>query len=327
MARLTPVSAREAARIAADFGLTFVGLTEVDGGSVNSNFRLETAEGAWFLRVFEEQDADGAARELALLRELAERGVPTTLPPRRLDGLEVSSIGGKPAAIYPWFRGEMVCTQAATPARCEQVAAALAQVHLVSAELPHAPLGRFEPEHLWERLARVRRSKRADLLSAVERAEAALERVEAMRSAELPSGLIHGDLFRDNVLWQGQRLAALLDFESACHGRFVFDLMVLIHAWCFTHQFELDRVAAVLRGYQWVRPLSDAERAALTTEGELAALRFVCTRLTDYSLRQSALPSGELQPPLRDFRRFFARLEALQGAAMQRALSSESSHA
>jgi homoserine kinase type II len=123
-----------------------------------------------------------------------------------------------------------------------------------------------------------------------------------------PRGVIHSDLFRDNVLWaKDGQLAALLDFESACEGAFAYDVMVTICAWCYSSRFETELVEAFLRGYHAVRPIQGAEVAALKVEGAVGCLRFATTRITDFSLR--AAPG---QPPVRDYRRFLARLSAIE---------------
>jgi homoserine kinase type II len=137
-----------------------------------------------------------------------------------------------------------------------------------------------------------------------------------LRDSSLPSGIIHGDLFRDNVLWANGAIASLLDFESASRGTFVYDLMVCIEAWCFTERFETARVAALLSGYQRKRPLSPAEIQALETEGALVALRFATTRITDFSLR--AAPG---EKPKRDYRRFIERLSQIEAGALREAIS------
>ena len=149
-----------------------------------------------------------------------------------------------------------------------------------------------------------------------------LEHHAARSPSSLPSGLIHGDLFRDNVLWQevsdgtsstadNPTLLALLDFESASAGVFIYDVMVCVHAWCYGSGFDLSLVRALLRGYGQERALEPEERAGLVHQGALAALRFATTRLTDFSLRA---PPG--QPPARDFRRFLQRLEALESGVL-----------
>ena len=120
--------------------------------------------------------------------------------------------------------------------------------------------------------------------------------------------MIHQDLFRDKVLWtQSGQLLALLDFESVCEGAFAYDVMVTICAWCYTTRFEAELVDALLRGYHRVRAITGSEVEALKIEGAVGCLRFATTRITDFSLRA---PPG--QPPVRDYRRFLARLSSIE---------------
>jgi homoserine kinase type II len=116
---------------------------------------------------------------------------------------------------------------------------------------------------------------------------------------------VHGDLFRDNVLWKDGRVRALLDFESASHESYPFDLMVTLLAWCFGDRLEPALARAMAQGYARVRPLPEAEAARLHDEGSFAALRFSVTRITDFELRPRGLGV------FKDFRRFVARAEAL----------------
>jgi homoserine kinase type II len=137
------------------------------------------------------------------------------------------------------------------------------------------------------------------------------------RDQSLPRGICHGDLFRDNVLWQGPRLSALLDFESVAWGNFAYDLMVTALAWCYRDALVTENVQALFAGYGSVRSLSPAERAALPVEGVIACLRFATSRITDFELRASA---GS--PPARDFRRFLSRITAIEQGAFAPAWSS-----
>jgi homoserine kinase type II len=118
------------------------------------------------------------------------------------------------------------------------------------------------------------------------------------------------------VLFENGRFVALLDFESAFHGPFVYDLMVTIAAWCYRDAFELAHARALVEGYAALRPLSAAERAAARVEGALACLRFATSRITDFELR-----TAPGTPPARDFRRFLARLTAITSGALDPALA------
>jgi homoserine kinase type II len=315
MARLTPLSRAEGASIGREHGLEVSDVVSLEAGSVNSNFRLATTDGGrYFLRIYEEQGAEGAARELALLGALSRAGVATTLPLARLDG-GLSFHAGKPVAVYPWIEGEILCQKQVTPRHCEEVGRALAALHLATPGLGALPRGRFGVVDVMARLDRVEAA--GERFAPVARAiRGRLESYRSRRDADLPRGIIHGDLFRDNVLWQGDSIAALIDFESASEGSFVFDIMVTIEAWCYGEAFELPLVQAFIQGYHRARPLSPQELDAFVVEGGIAALRFATTRITDFSMR--AAP-GQL--PSRDYRRFLRRLDDLEGGALSAALA------
>lgn len=318
MAFLTDLDLPAAQRLGRCYDLDIVSCSPLAAGSVNSNFELRTSDrDRYFARVYEEQGAEGAERELRLLGELAAVGVPTTPPPRRTDGGFVSEHLGKPVALYPWVDGDLLCTEAALPTRCRAVGRALARVHLATAELSEVAPGRFDPVQLEERLDFIMAKGRAEHVGAAHRVRELLRTWLPRRDPSLPQGLTHGDLFRDNVIWdreapeEAPRIAALIDFESACRGAFAYDLMVTVLAWCFRSDFDLERVRALLEGYQEVRPLTADERENLAIEGIVGCLRFATTRITDFSMR--AAPG---KPPLRDYNRFLQRLDALAGGCL-----------
>jgi homoserine kinase type II len=319
MACLTPLSLTEAQRVGAEYGLSITRVWPLDAGSVNSNFRFECAGGEQvFGRLYEEQGAVGAEAEIRLLHELAELGVPTTAPLKRLDGNLVGSVGAKPFALYPWVNGEWLCHQRLLPVHCRALGTALAQVHLATPHLSNVADGRFGMPQIRERLVYVKATA-PQFAADAERIEARIDQYEAERDRSLPTGLVHGDLFRDNALWrtdadgnpQNPTLAALIDFESASRGVFVYDLMVCVLSWCFTSTLERARVHALLDGYEALRPLSAAERAATTVEGKAVCLRFATTRITDFAMRTAV--GGT---PKRDYKRFLLRYEALERGAM-----------
>jgi homoserine kinase type II len=332
MAVLTAITEDEARALVAAYGLD--GLRAIDGipaGSVNSNFALHVAAppsglspgsrtqaapndkspetARFFLRIYEEQDKPGAERETAMLEHLAKAGVPTPAPLRRTDGSFVSIVSDKPAALFPWRDGQMRCQAGVTREDAKLVGAALARVHLAGADLV-AHRGRFEFEHLMVRLDQIARSGSVRFERLVPSLRAALERAHQERDSGIPTGLIHSDLFRDNVLWDASgRVAALLDFESACRGTFAYDLMVCVLSWCVGDDLDAHLAQAMREGYEEVRPLSEPELGGLLAEGSFAALRFAITRITDYALREGA----EGPRVVKDWRRFLIRFEKLQG--------------
>ncbi|MGH7297124.1 MAG: homoserine kinase, partial [Polyangiaceae bacterium] len=252
MAVITAIDDADARGLVEVYGLGGLRAVEgIAGGSVNSNFALVTTEqGRVFLRLYEEQDDAGAARETAMLERLAAAGVPTPPPLRRLDGATVSRCRGKPAALFPWRDGTMRCQAGVTPRDTAEVGAALGRLHVVGAGgTPVA--GRFGVEALRLRLDRIEAAGHPDLSPRVPSLRAALEDTHRARDPSLPGGLIHGDLFRDNVLWgAGGDLSALLDFESACEGTYAYDLMVTVLSWCFGDDLDGRLAAAMREGYE-----------------------------------------------------------------------------
>ena len=281
----------------------------VPAGSVNSNFAVETASARYFLRVYEEQDRAGAEAEARLLTSLADRGVSTPKPVARKDGGVISDVRGKPAALFPWISGSIRCQESVSPEDAEKVGAALARVHTAGEGLPRGA-GRFNEADLRARLVRIAAADDRELAAQAAPLGASLDRWTRARKS-LRRGLIHGDLFRDNVLWSDAGdVAALLDFESASDGVLAYDLMVTILAWCVTDDLELELAQAMARGYTSVRKLDEAEKAGLVAEGCLAAVRFSITRITDYAMR------GEVGPRVvKDYRRFLLRLRRLEKIA------------
>lgn len=320
MALLTALSLRDAQRLAREFGLEAATVEPLSAGSVNSNFALTTTDGRrFFARLYEEQERRGALAELTLVAELARAGVPVVECLPRLDGGGVGDLAGKPFAVFPWLEGEILCQGRVTASACETLGAALARVHLTTPRVARPSAGRFRIEDLRERLDRVEREGHVAYAADVAYIRERFAHYEGERRRSVaPHGVIHSDLFRDNVLWtkQGQ-LLALLDFESACYGAFAYDVMVTVCAWCFGSDFELPLVQALLRGYHAVRPIRGEEVAALKVEGGVACLRFATTRITDFSLR--AAPG---QPPLRDYQRFLQRLRRMESGALDACISS-----
>jgi homoserine kinase type II len=281
-------------------------VTGIPAGSVNSNYALETTLGGRvFLRVYEEQDEAGARAEAALLRTLAARAVKTPPPVLRTDGEALSSIAGKPAALFPWIEGGMRCQASVTTEDARRVGAELARVHVAGVGLA-VGAGRFTYDDLLLRVERIAQA-RADLAAEAAPLERRLRDWMARRQ-DLPQGLVHGDLFRDNVLWSPDgEIVALLDFESASHGVYAYDLMVTVLSWCFGDGLDTGLARAIVAGYCEVRTLEERERRGLLAEGCLAALRFTITRITDYAMKEGIGPRV-----LKDWRRFARRYEALE---------------
>jgi homoserine kinase type II len=324
MAAYTRLARETAISLGSQFGLDVAAASPVPAGAVNSNYRLTLVNGeSVFARIYEEQDQGGAEGEARLIDHLAGRGVTTPRPLPRSDGrgftflLESSEslsecgqshrTGVRPVAIFPWINGQTLCQASVTEAVTREVGVQLARVHLAAAGFREPRPGRFEVEDIRARLTCIASSEDELLRTLAPRIALRLDRASADRDASLPGGIIHGDLFRDNVLWEKGVPVALLDFESASHGPWIYDLMVTALAWCFADDLELHLVRALFSGYRQVREPSMREITSLATEGCIAALRFTVTRITDFNLRR-----GIGERVTKDWRRFWARHERLR---------------
>jgi homoserine kinase type II len=172
--------------------------------------------------------------------------------------------------------------------------------------------GRFRTEDLYARMPRIAAASDPEIAAMADELPRELERWSRARVADVPQGIVHGDLFRDNVLFkcaEGEghdEIVALLDFESASDGRFVYDLAVTVLAWCMGDAFEPELARAIVEGYESVRALEDREREGLRAELSIAALRFTTTRITDYALR-----GGEGRV-MKDWKRFLRRFREVE---------------
>lgn len=262
------------------------GAVGIEAGTVNSSFALDLDGVRHFLRIYEEQGEAGARSEAALLLHLAEHGVATPAPVRARDGELVRILAGKPAVLFPWVEGTMLCQKSVTEGVASAVGAALARVHRVGAPAGAAlGPGRFGPSDLLARCVRVDRSSDREAAAEGGPLRALLEASAEARRADVPVGLVHGDLFRDNVLWHRGSIAALLDFESAHLGPFAYDIAVTILSWAFDDDFVPAVARAIVDGYRRERELTDEEREALWAEAVFAAVRFTVTRITDNAIR------------------------------------------
>ena len=181
-----------------------------------------------------------------------------------------------------------------------------------SARAPGRRESIYDHAHLVRRFESIARVGDSALAHAIEVLATELEvagSAAPIRTAAT-QGIIHGDLFRDNVLWDGGTISAILDFEQASGGSLAYDLAVCINDWCWIGAPRIDLATALLAGYQAIRPLTAGDREALPYEIRAAAARFTITRITDVYL-------AEVENPEKDFRAFLARCEAWQGPSLR----------
>lgn len=295
MAVYTEVTDEELSRFveAYDIGrvLSYKGIAE---GVENSNFLLRTERGSFILTLYEKRvDPADLPFFLGLMEHLAERGITCPLPVKTRSGTALGTLAGRPAAIVTFLEGMWVRRPSA--AHCAAVGEALARFHLAgegfAIRRPNAlSVASWRP--LYER-SRARADEVAPGLGAD--IEHELAGLEANWPQDLPAGVVHADLFPDNVFFLGDRLSGLIDFYFACNDAFAYDLAVCLNSWCFEQDlsFNLTKGRAMLQGYGRVRPLAREERAALPLLCRGSALRFLLTRLYDWL----NVPPGALVKP------------------------------
>jgi homoserine kinase type II len=256
-------------------------LTGIAEGVQNSNFFLSTSTGEYVLTLFEEVTPEQAPFHIQLLAHLAAQGLPCPAPVANRRGELLGTLGDKPAVIVSRLAGHS--EDRPNLAQCAAVGGLLAALHLAARSFP-APQ-RHQRDIDWCTKVAV------EIESCLAEDEARLLRDElrqqrALRPDDLPCGLIHADLFRDNVLFSGDRVSGVLDFYFAGVDDLLFDLAVTVNDWCLTADAALDseRCAALLGAYHAQRPLLPAEQEAWPTLLRAAALRFWVSRLQDYHL-------------------------------------------
>ena len=301
-----------------------LGFEALAAGTINSNFivRLERNRRI-FVRVNEGKCEADVAWEAELVTVLANAGVPTPIPLRARDGRPYVDLHGKWLSAFPAVDGVHLEQNEVTPAHAAALGRSLAMMHLAAAasSTPASRPSRYDFSELASRLATIAAAADPFLADAVAilRDELAwLAAHSAQRNAATTS-TIHGDLFRDNVLWQRDAsppvIAALIDFEQASTGSVAYDLAVCLNDWCWADGPMPEVAGALIEGYQAVRRLSAADRVALPIEVRAAAARFTITRITDVYLAKVANPH-------KDFRDFLARVRAWRGPGLGRFLSS-----
>jgi homoserine kinase type II len=283
----------------------------IAAGTINSNFDVDTDRGRFFVRVNEGKASGDVAWEGDLVAALAQRGVPAPVPLDARGGGRFLRHRGLLVSAFAWRPGVHRAAADVTASDATAVGAVLAVIHLAGLELPRAMRrpSIYDHAHIKGRFDSFRASRDPQLAEAIALIGDELAWLDSCAGARhaAASGIIHGDLFRDNVLFDGDRLVGVLDFEQASAGSFAYDLAVTINDWTWHGAPRPELTRALIAGYESIRPLAPADRTALPIEVRAAAVRFTVTRITDVYLPGIANRD-------KDFREFLAR--AAQWRAM-----------
>jgi homoserine kinase type II len=295
MAVYTDVAAEDLSPFLAgyDIGelLAYKGIAE---GVENSNFLVHTSRGYFILTLYERRVAEhDLPFFLALMEHLASRGITCPQPVKNKTGKMLGRLAGRPAAIVTFLDGMWIRRPSA--AHCAALGEALAKLHLAGADFASRRENALSLagwrqlyEGCRERAHRVERNLETVVASELE----VLEREWPRR---LPQGVIHADLFPDNVFFLDNRLSGLIDFYFACTDILLYDVAICLNAWCFEpdHSFNVTKGRALLANYAKTRPFSPQEWEKLPLLARGAALRFLLTRLVDWL----DVPPGALVRP------------------------------
>ena len=269
-------------------------LTEYDAGSLlsykgiaegveNSNFLLHTSKAPLILTLYEKRvEKNDLPFFLGLMQHLSARGLSCPLPLPRRDGALLGSLSGRPAALISFLEGMWLRKPEAK--HCREVGRALAEMHVAGdgfeLKRPNA-LSIDGWRTLWEKSEARAHEVETGLQSEI---GDELDFLSAAWPKDLPAGVIHADLFPDNVFFLGDELSGLIDFYFACNDLLAYDVSICLNAWCFEKDgaYNITKGTAMLEGYQSVRPLGEAEIAALPVLSRGSALRFLLTRLYDW---------------------------------------------
>ncbi|HUU65765.1 MAG TPA: homoserine kinase [Methyloceanibacter sp.] len=259
---------------------SFKGIAE---GVENSNYLVHTGTGRYILTLYEKRvRPSDLPYFLALMEHLAARGLNCPLPVHDREGRTLRELAGRPAALISFLEG--LSLRRPGIEHCAGLGQVLAQFHLAGADFP---LSRANDLSLagWQALyGDVKGSADTVIPGLKDVIAGELAHLEAHWVSDLPTGVIHADLFPDNVFFLNDKVSGLIDFYFACNDMLAYDVAVCLNAWCFEPDasFNVTKARAMLQAYERERPMTEAELAALPLLARGAALRFLLTRTYDW---------------------------------------------
>ena len=284
MARYTTLSPTELAHIVAQYPIgTALKLEEIPGGFGNSNFKLTTTAGAFLLKICDEKDPTELEMQISLLQHLSEHAYPTVYPilTKNQKPLTHETFGS--VMLYPFLQGEQ---PQPSPNTLAQLGEALAKLHRIPpiACLPPFAMGISQMLPFFKEVQGTKFATHPF----VESLKSEIKSMEPQLYAPLPKGILHGDLFLDNTLFDGEQMVAILDFEEGCYDCLLLDVGMTLIGCCYTPQHELNLKAAhqFLNAYNAVRPLTENEWEHLGCFVHYAAFSIAFWRFRQFNIRR-----------------------------------------
>ncbi len=279
----------------------------IAGGNVNSIYKLTTTRGSFILRILENRSKKDAHFEEKLLTALTKHHLNVAPMLLNRSGERLTWFSARqPVALFPYIVGRELLPGEVGSDHARQIGGFLGQFHQIPTHNIGTKHYAFAPETMRTMLQRCQRhNRRRELTEVLERLAPVIE--GATWSSELPTGVVHGDLFVDNVRFLKQRLKAVFDFEMAGFAPLVFDLAVSTCDWAFTGAtFFPQRARTLVRAYQKHRPLLFSEKSTFYSMCLFAAARFTLARIHNIELFRP----HDARLVLKDYREFFGRFVA-----------------
>ncbi|MFV2092996.1 MAG: homoserine kinase, partial [Hyphomicrobiales bacterium] len=252
-------------------------------GVENTNYLLHTRDGYFILTLYEKRVApQDLPFFLGLVKHLAARGVPCPVPVPARDGALLGTLAGRPAAIVTFLEGMWVRRPA--PHHCTALGEAMARMHIAGADYPLTRQNSLSV-HAWRGLLEEIGQRADEVMPGLyQELDRDISQIESSWPTGLPTGIIHADMFPDNVFFIADEFSGIIDFYFACTEILAYDLGICLNAWCFESDgaFNVIKARAMLSAYRRQRPLGADEFAALPLLARGAALRFLLTRLYDW---------------------------------------------
>ena len=267
-----------------DFAIgEIIELRGIAAGITNTNYFVVTENNRYVLTIFEKNHLEELPYFVDLMTHLTKHGVPCPAPIADKNGLALHVLKGKPALMVSCLKG--YDTETPSMAQCAQVAKTLAKMHIAGRDFvkrSHNQRGTDWRDATAQQVMIKLSAEEQSLLQTELNFQAEFE--AGLNMADLPHGVIHGDLFRDNVLFAGEQMGGFIDFYYACDDNLAYDVAIAVNDWCVLADgsFDEEKLNAFLIAYQVLRPFTQAERLSWHTLLRRAALRFWLSRLFDY---------------------------------------------
>jgi len=303
------LSRKELNEIATDYGfprVTESRITQVSGATV---YFVETVKGKFCVKIDEVKSEIEVKRELDLLLFLRKHGFPCPVPLADRRGRHLREWYGKSLSVYRYIDGHTTAPEDLTAGQLENVGRVLADLHLIGKAYKKGVDNRFGFDRVGEVYFDARGRLPHYFKKIIRTLDGEIEYLNHYLEGKLPKGIIHGDLFLDNIRFKGEKVVAVLNFEAACRGKFIFDLATAVNTLCYEGgRYSLKKFEALIAGYESLRTLSLAEWDAFPNELRFSAFRFAVTRLRDFFIN----PADERQRINKDFQDFYERLRILR---------------